>query len=146
MILLTCSVMLYELSSLTWFDPWRHWEICHDLWHLTLNDLIWYQREFCWIKPYRTRALMYSGSHTNPDIGLLVLMCLCHMWFKILCELCELEIREAKARLFPRGEVVEVSRTFGVKTGLVILVDQRHETRIDRHWCLHLLYSGAQVG
>ncbi len=54
-------------------------------------------------------------------------------------EYVELETGAGRANLFPGGSE-RGSITFGVKTGLVISVDQRHGTRIDRHLCLLLLY------
>jgi hypothetical protein len=53
----------------------------------------------------------------------------------------ELETRTAMARLFPRWEVTEESKMFRVKIGLLISIDQRHETRIDRRSCLFLIVT-----
>jgi hypothetical protein len=70
------------------------------------------------------------------------------MRFKLCLNCIELETGATRARLFPRGEVLCVYNIWLEKIGLVISVDQRHRTGIDKHSSLCLLYScgSSRVG
>jgi hypothetical protein len=87
------------------------------------------------------RVPMYSGSHSSPAVNIVLFTYSIYVMYglKLYSNCFEVETGAALARLFPRGKVTEASITFGwERKGLVISVDQRHGTGINKYFCLQL--------